>query len=115
MRAVGSLSCNGGQPPPLARAGDDEDTVPSNILDVPSPPSEKKDVTQPKLTTADLRLSFQKGKDPKPKVDDVLDDESDGSQGHETVRYNPYPPSEVDETARGSEDPFTPDKKAPNY
>ena len=108
MRTVGNSSCNGGAPIP--RAGDDDDTSPTNIFDVPSPPSEKM-VTPTKFTTADLRLSFQKQKAEKPKVEEASDDEF---SGHETVPYNPYPPSEVDETARGSEDPFTPDKKAPN-
>ena len=92
---------------PFTRARDDDDTAPSDIMDVETPQSAKHDV-KPPVDVEELRTSFQKSRK-------LCNGEEADSEEAPAPRspYNPYPASEVDEQARSSDDPFTPDKTAP--
>ena len=97
--------------PPFNRALDNDDTAPSNIMDAETPPSAKRDNVKEPVSADELRSSFQKPRKPDNEPDEADAEEAPAPRSP----YNPYPPSEVDEQARSSDDPFTPDKKAPGY
>ncbi|CAE7247153.1 ANK3 [Symbiodinium sp. CCMP2592] len=89
---------------------DNQETLPHDIFDVETPPpseppsSKRKESSEP--SAAELREDYQlrqcKTKKMKPRP---------GSTTDARLPYNPYSPEVLDNTAKGSEDPFTPDEK----
>ena len=95
----------------FVRADDGQDTAPVNILEIPTPQSSRHDISSPTTqTAAELRLSYQTaGK--------VNGESSEAAPTLPKIcppspRYNPYPTEDKDESARSSDEPFTPDNKA---
>ena len=90
---------------------DNQETLPHDIFDAATPPSEprsskRKDEPSAAELREDYQLKQRKTKKMKP---------SPGSTTGARLPYNPYSPEVLDSKAKGSEDPFTPDDKAPVF
>ena len=85
--------------PAFKRVDDNEDTAPTDIMGVVTPPPSEKRPCSPEKSSEELRDCYQlKGKKTK-------------NLAPKALGYVPYTPEVVDASARASTDPFTPDDK----
>ena len=99
-----------GAPPLTAAATDSQETIPTNIMEVPSPPSATKPNPSPDRSTDLLKANFQR-RQAKTATKKLGDDDEDDFPCSPRSPHNPYPPSPSHPKARSSNEDFTPDAK----
>ena len=90
-------------------ASDTQETLPSDIMEVPSPPSASKPMISPDHPAEKMRESFQR-RQPKTATKKMGDNDEEFPCSPRSP-YNPYPSSPSHPKARSSNEEFTPDGK----
>ncbi|CAE7357481.1 unnamed protein product [Symbiodinium sp. CCMP2592] len=107
-------SCIQGLPMVTKAATDSQETIPTNIMEVPSPPSASKPVLSPDRSAEEQREQFQR-RQAKTATKIMGDDDDDEFPCSPRSPYNPYPASPSHPKARSSKDDFTPDGKVSEH